>query len=601
MALLRSAFSEGSRYYKYVAPPERRNRSLRCAGLILVIVSLVVGFVMFKGIVGADPLSFVSSSPSTPILVFFAIAFSTFISEDLTCIGTGVLIAQGRVGLALGIAACLFGIFVGDILLFLAGRYFGRLALSSAPLKWFVRESDVDRCSKWFRRRGIAAIAISRFIPGTRLPTYFAAGLLDTSLLKFSFYFLLAAAVWTPLLVIGSMTAGDRILLAQQSWLKSAVIVVSVFIIVRTCFQLTSFRSRRLLVGRWRRLTRWEFWPLWFFYPPVFLYVIYLGLKFRSLTLFTCVNPAIEESGFVGESKFAILQGLKHESREFVPLTGLLTNERFKQVQQFMLAHSLNFPIVLKPNSGERGSGVAVIRSQNELRDYLERAEGDVIIQQYAPGSEFGVFYYRLPDQPRGKIFSITRKVFPSVIGDGASTLESLILNDKRAVSLARVYFENQKDRLSEIPSPGERVQLIEIGTHCRGSVFLDGSDIKTDELEEAIDGIARGYEGFYFGRFDIRTPSIDDFKRGRNFKIVELNGVTSESTNIYDPKNSLFDAYRVLFQQWRLAFEIGDQNRKRGLSPVSLKHLLRIIFKNSRREHERSGQHLRLTEQEGL
>ena len=52
----------------------------------------------------------------------------------------------------------------------------------------------------------------------------------------------------------------------------------------------------------------------------------------------------------------------------------------------------------------------------------------------------------------------------------------------------------------------------------------------------------------------------------GRNLKIVELNGVTSEATHIYDPKLSLFDAYRVLFRQWRIAFELGDLNRRWGI-----------------------------------
>ena len=61
----------------------------------------------------------------------------------------------------------------------------------------------------------------------------------------------------------------------------------------------------------------------------------------------------------------------------------------------------------------------------------------------------------------------------------------------------------------------------------------------------------------------------------GSNLKIIELNGVTSEATHIYDPKLSLFDAYRVLFRQWRIAFEIGDLNRGRGIRPASGGELL--------------------------
>jgi len=498
------------------------------------------------------------------------------------------LIAEGRMTFGLGVIACLVGIFIGDLLLFLAGRFLGRPALSRAPLKWFVRETDVDRGSAWFRRKGMTTIFISRFIPGTRLPTYIAAGLLDTSIWKFSLYFLLAATAWTPLLVVASMLVGRELiesaLIAQESYLlRAAIVGVILFALVRLGLRLVTFRGRRLLIGSWRRLARWEFWPLWFFYPPVVLYILYLGIKFKSLTLFTCVNPAIEDSGFVGESKFAILAGLRRNSNEFIPLTGLLQGDGaspFDQAKQFLRVNSLEYPIVLKPNCGERGSGVSIIRTDSELSDYLGAIHNNVIIQQYAPGHEFGVFYYRYPNESTGNIFSITRKVFPTVIGDGSSNLETLILKDKRAVCMAHAYFGAQQDELQNIPSAGESVQLIEIGTHCRGSIFLEGGDIKTPALEAAIDRISQGFNGFYFGRFDIRTPSIEDFQKGTNFKIVELNGVTSEATNIYDPKNGLFAAYRVLFQQWRLAFEIGAQNRQNGFEPTSLRLLLNLTCK---------------------
>jgi hypothetical protein len=130
-------------------------------------------------------------------------------------------------------------------------------------------------------------------------------------------------------------------------------------------------------------------------------------------------------------------------------------------------------------------------------------------------------------------------------------------------------------------------VQLVELGTHCRGAIFLNGGWVKTAQLEKAFDDISKGFEGFYFGRFDVRTPSIDEFKQGRNFKIIELNGVTSEATHIYDPQNSLLAAYRVLFEQWRLAFEIGAENRQRGVEPTSIRTLVKLMS-----EYKQSAQH---------
>ena len=116
---------------------------------------------------------------------------------------------------------------------------------------------------------------------------------------------------------------------------------------------------------------------------------------------------------------------------------------------------------------------------------------------------------------------------------------------------------------------------------------------LKQAELGTKIDEICRGFKGFYFGRFDIRAASFEDLRRGENFKIVELNGVTSESTNIYDPRYSLHDAYRILFEQWRLAFEIGEANRKLGAGPATFRTLVSLAFG---REAERHQQHLEIS-----
>ena len=118
----------------------------------------------------------------------------------------------------------------------------------------------------------------------------------------------------------------------------------------------------------------------------------------------------------------------------------------------------------------------------------------------------------------------------------------------------------------------------MDVGTHCRGALFLDGHRFATPELASAIDRISKGFDGFYFGRYDLRAPSEEALKSGRELKVLELNGVTSEATHIYDPGFGLFDAYRVLFEQWRLAFEIGAANRDRGVSPAALGTLIASV-----------------------
>jgi pimeloyl-ACP methyl ester carboxylesterase/membrane protein DedA with SNARE-associated domain len=521
----------------------------------------------------------------TAAVMLMSLAFATFLSEDVACISAGVLVAEGRMSFLFATFACFIGIFIGDILLFIVGRYIGRPALGGAPLRWLVRPGSLERASDGLVSNGALAIASSRFLPGTRLPTYLAAGVLRTSTGKFLIHFLIAAAVWTPFIV--GLSAGLGMPLMHSGFLSQRplsvrllLVAAGIFLLVRLSTNLATYRGRRAVVRKWRRVTRWEFWPPFLFYPPVVAYIVYLGLKFRSWTLFTAANPAIPASGFVGESKHEILEHLKSASR-WLPSSTLLpygeTSQRLNQAEEFMRQHQLEFPVVLKPDAGQRGSGVAVVRTSEQLQEYLTHASFPAILQEYVPGEEFGVFYYRYPGDGRGRVFSVTEKRMPVLHGDGKRTLEDLILADDRAVCMSDFYLRKNSERAQQVPAAGEKVQLVEIGTHCRGAIFLDGGDTITPSLEQAIDRIARTFDGFFFGRFDIRVPSRQDFVAGRNMKIIELNGVTSEATHIYDPKLSLFDAYRVLFRQWRIAFEIGNLNRARGVRPASVAELLNV------------------------
>ena len=539
-----------------------------------------------------DPAKLPQMVGVAALVLLLLIVTATLVSEDLTTISVGVMVAQGRIGFLFGTLACFAGIFAGDVLLYLAGRWLGRPALARAPLRWFLSEAAVERSSQWFARNGLRVIAVSRFLPGARLPTYFAAGVLRTSFWWFAFYFALACAVWTPLLVALSALLGgevvSRVFSGGQHFLLKALLagVALLFIIrplVRALALSVTARGRRMLLSQWRRLTRWEFWPMWPIYPPVVCYIAWLALRHRGLTLFTIANPAFPAGGgFVGESKSEILKGLSGAG-EFIARSELIaasanTTERIAQALALMRQRGFDYPVVLKPDVGERGAGVAIVRSDDEVAEFFGGFSGDTIMQEYVPGLEFGVFYYRFPNEATGRILAITDKRFPAVTGDGVKTLEQLILGDERAVCMARFYCDKMQERLWQVPAAGERVQLVELGTHSRGALFLDGAWLKTAAMEAAIDRVSKNFDGFYFGRYDIRVPSVEAFQQGRDFKVIELNGVTSEATSMYDPKNSILTAWRVLCEQWRIAFEIGAQNRARGCKPASIAELLRLI-----------------------
>ena len=242
-----------------------------------------------------DPSSVPQWSGAALQVVMVLLALATLVSEDFTCIGAGLLVAQGRISFFAATLACFTGILVGDLALFWVGRIFGRRALRLPPLKWWVTQEALDEASVWLRRRGAAVIFLTRFLPGTRLPTYLAAGVLHTSFWKFTAYFVLAGVLWTPALVALSTALGEaglaRVEQLQYGLLIVGLLLVILMIVVRkVLLPLFTWRGRRLWLGRYKRWRHWEFWPMWMIYPPVVLYVLYLSVRHRCLTLFTAVN-----------------------------------------------------------------------------------------------------------------------------------------------------------------------------------------------------------------------------------------------------------------------------------------------------------------------
>lgn len=525
-------------------------------------------------------------------IIMVIIMLGTLFSEDLTCIGAGLLAARGLIGFWPATFACFAGILIADMFLYFAGRYLGHRAVSKAPFKWILNEHDLAKSEQWFRVRGPAIIIASRFLPGSRLPIYFSAGILKANFWMFSFYFLLAAVVWTPLLVGISQLLGNKLLRYFSIYQDYAIWiflggVVFLVMIVKVIIPVFSYKGRRFLVSRYRRLTRWQYWPSIITHIPVFFYILYLGIRYRCLTLFTAANPAVTNSGF-RESKSQILNLFEQQSSiaryKFIS-SHLNVDQKKELAGQFMNRQSITFPVVLKPDVGQKGKDVEIIKNPSELTGYFAKIEKDVIIQDYLEGKEFAIFYYQTPDEQTGHIFSLTAVELLSVEGDGQQTVQELILNDDRTVSLAKYHLQKYDEALFEVPSEGEKVPVVELGTHARGALFRDAEELISEALTDKINEICKSAPGFYFGRLDLKAPSEADLKNGDRIKIMEVNGVSSEPTNIYDLNNSFLKAQKKLFKQWIIAFEIGEQNRKQGVEVVSFFPFLKRIFQRLTRE----------------
>lgn len=520
-------------------------------------------------------------------IICFLIALATFISEDLTCFAAGLLVAQGTMGFLPAALACTLGIVLGDVGLYIIGRVFGSRIVQKRPFSWVLTPHKIDVVRHWFDRNGFKVIFISRFTPGTRFVTYVTSGITKVPLQTFGFYFLFAALAWTPLLVALSMWLGTAIIPYFESFASNILYFLLigigfVWLLQKWIVPLFTYRGRYLIKSRLLRFRKWEFWPAWLFNIPVILNYMRLAIRFKSPTLFAACNPGIPDSGFVGESKAHILSSLQHPAvAKWTKLDHAKSPEhKIEGLNRFLAQNELIFPIAMKPDVGQRGSGVKIVRNLPEAELYFSEAKEDVMVQEYVAGIEYGIFYIRFPWEKNGFIFSVTQKEMLFVRGDGQRNIEQLILEDERAVCMASFLLDLHEGHLNFIPKQGVDFRLVELGTHSRGSVFRDGKDIITKELSAFFDEVSKSFEGFYFGRYDVRGASKEAFKRAEHLKIIELNGVTSEATHIYEPQASLIQGYKTLFLQWEYAFKIGQNLVQTGMvAPPKLSHLLSQVF----------------------
>jgi hypothetical protein len=121
-------------------------------------------------------------------------------------------------------------------------------------------------------------------------------------------------------------------------------------------------------------------------------------------------------------------------------------------------------------------------------------------------------------------------------------------------------------EKLLDVLAKGEKLNLVPYGNHARGAKFIDGSHWVTSKLTDTINEICLQIPEFYFGRLDIMYKSWEELEKGKNFSVVELNGAASEPTHIYDPKHSLFFAWKELAKHITYMFEISVLNHKKGI-----------------------------------
>jgi hypothetical protein len=281
--------------------------------------------------------------------------------------------------------------------------------------------------------------------------------------------------------------------------------------------------------------------------------------------------------GMLGESKFDVMELIPSQYKPRTVFVKYPTSQQV--VLDLFRHHGFQFPVIFKPDLGERGFMVNRIMNEGDVGKYLKKIKVNFLIQKLVDlPVECGVFYTRFPNEKDGKVTSVVLKEMLTVTGNGTQTLEELILDKPRAKLQWEVLRESHSEKLNAIIAEGEVVELNTIGNHCLGTKFLSGQHLINEKLSQTFDTISKQISGFYFGRYDLRCANVQDLYEGK-IKIMELNGCGSEPAHIYHPGFPLSKALRTLFGHWQNMFTISRQNHERGVQYLSFKEG-RLIYR---------------------
>ena len=345
-----------------------------------------------------------------------------------------------------------------------------------------------------------------------------------------------------------------------------------------------TFEGRGRIRAKFGRLINHEYWPSAVIYRPV-IGSFARRCSLKPLAQLCAVNPGYAPDGGVNEDAKSTINNRFPDDPAVLPLHLVdRCDDHARRLGQAANAVRTNkalggYPMIAKPDRGEHGIGVQLLRGEHDLDRYLRTHREPIVLQKYHAGpDEVGVLWIRDPDTirnpdapaPHGSIYAVTVKHFPFVTGDAKHSLRQLILRHPRYRCQALMFLDRLRADQHRIPGRGEVIQLGLAGNHKQGAKFTDGEHLATPALGARIDALARGFRdengrGFDIGRFDLRCDSLEQLASGEGFGIVELNGLASEPTNLYDPEKTIFWAWRVLDGYWKHASSLADARIETG------------------------------------
>lgn len=162
-----------------------------------------------------------------PLILAAMIVIATFILEDGATIGASLLALEGLIDPQLALGALIFGIVIGDLGLYGIGSYASR----HPGILRFIGKKRLEKGRRYLNQRLAPALIGARCLPGMRMPTYVASGLLGVSFLRFSMIAIIAASIWASFFFWAILSFGRLIVdqIGDNIWILGVILL---FIII---------------------------------------------------------------------------------------------------------------------------------------------------------------------------------------------------------------------------------------------------------------------------------------------------------------------------------------------------------------------------------
>lgn len=232
---------------------------------------------------------------------------------------------------------------------------------------------------------------------------------------------------------------------------------------------------------------------------------------------------------------------MKKMSYSIIPGSKTFFNNHFSQILKikkrdqtgaYAYAKKLGLPVIIKPNSGSQGIGVALVHNQQEFNQGMKeifKHDHVALVQKYIQGDDYRLIV--LDDQ----VISAYRRLALSVKGDGKNNITQLLkikqavfnkqgrdtqikLSDYRIINKLK----HQGLTMSSIPKKGEKIYLLDNANLSTGGDALDVTDIIHASYKKLAVKLTRDM-GLRFCGVDLLIKGEID-KPLQKYEIIEIN-----------------------------------------------------------------------------